>query len=454
MTDITAPPLDASAEAPVIRQRYPGDFFLNFSRDSIGFLARAVKDHGDIACFQVGPYRAYVINHPDLIQDFFAQPQNFHKEPALQITKTILGNGLLVSEDEYHKRQRRLIQPAFHRQRIASYAAIMVEKAGAAAGRWREGGTVDINQEMMHLALSIVGQSLFGVQLEGEAEAIDRALNTAMSVFKDWMYRPFPTFWPKFPFPKTLRVRAARRVLDRTVYRMIAEHRQKGVDTGDLLSMMLSAEDAEGGGRMTDEQVRDEAMTLLLAGHETVGNALTYTWYLLSQNPAVEERLHAELDAVLGEKEPGLEDVPKLAYTERVFAESMRLLPPAWALGYQALRDTRLGNYPIPKGAVVNAVQYLMHRDPRYWKDPETFDPDRFLPEEKAKRPRFTYFPFGGGMRQCIGESFAWMEGVLVLSVLARRWAPRLVPGYKLELFPSITLRPKNGMPMVLEARN
>ncbi|HJT23750.1 MAG TPA: cytochrome P450, partial [bacterium] len=415
---------------------------------------RAARAHGDACCFQVGPWRSYLFNHPDLIQEFFSQLQNFQKEPALRITKTVLGEGLLTSEGELHKRQRRLIQPAFHRQRIASYAAIMVEKALSTASSWEEGRTLDVNEEMMHLALSIVGQSLFGTQLEGEAESIDRALGTALKVFKDWMYRPFPTFWGKFPFPKTLKVRKARRELDKTVFAMVARHRQRGTDNGDLLSMMLFAEDAEGGGgRMSDTQVRDEAMTLLLAGHETVGNALTYCWYLLAQNPEAEAKLHAELDAVLGDRPPALEDYPRLAYTEQVFAESMRILPPAWAVGYQALKDTKIGGYDVPKGAVVNVAQYLMHHDPRYWPDPEKFEPERFTPEAKVSRPRFAYFPFGGGTRQCIGESFAWMEGVLVLATLARQWRPRPVEGFKLEFFPSITLRPKHGLPMVMLRR-
>jgi cytochrome P450 len=440
----------ALVDPPIIRARYPFEFFIEFSRDPLGLLARSAKKHGDICCFQVGPFRAYLLNHPDLIQEVLSvQPQNFHKEPALQITKTILGEGLLTSEGDYHKNQRRLIQPAFHRQRVASYAEIMVEKALGLSRDWKDDQRLDINEEMMHIALAIVGKALCGVNLEDEAEDIDLALGTAMRVFKDWMYRPFPTFWPKFPFPKTLKVRKARRQLDRTVFRIIHEHRERGTDNGDLLSMMLFAE----GGGMTDAQVRDEAMTLLLAGHETVGNALTWTWYLLSQNPGAEEKLHEELDRVLGGRAPRMEDIPQLRYTEMVFSESMRLLPPAWALGYQAICATKIGGYDIPKGSIVNMVQYLMHRDPRYWEDPEKFIPERFTPEAKAARPRFAYFPFGGGPRQCIGEPFAWMEGVLVLAALAQRWAPRPVEGFKLELFPSITMRPKRGIPVILKER-
>ncbi len=445
----------ALVDPPIIRARYPFEFFFQFSNDALGFLARAARTHGDICCFKVGPWRAYLLNHPDLIQEVLSvQPQNFQKEPALQITRTILGEGLLTSEGNLHKRQRRLIQPAFHRQRVASYAEIMVEKAQGLTREWKDGQTLDINEEMMHIALAIVGKALCGVNLEEEAAEIDQALGTAMRAFKDWMYRPFPTFWPKLPLPKTLKVRKARRQLDQTVFRIIEQHRQRGTDNGDLLSMMLfSEESSEGGTRMTDAQVRDEAMTLLLAGHETVGNALTWTWYLLSQNPQAEAKLHEELGRVLGGRASRMEDIPQLRYTEMVFSESMRLLPPAWALGYQAIRATKIGGYDIPKGSVVNMVQYLMHRDPRYWEDPEKFNPERFTPEAKAARPRFTYFPFGGGPRQCIGEPFAWMEGVLVLATLAQRWVPRPVPGYKLELFPSITLRPRNGMPMVLKER-
>ena len=442
------------ADPPVIKARYPFEFFFEFARDPIGLLTRTAEKNGDICYFKFGPWRAYLLNHPDLIQEVLSgQPQNFHKEPALQITKSILGEGLLNSEEELHKRQRRLIQPAFHRQRVATYGEIMVEKALGISRDWKDGQTLDMNEQMMHTALAIVGKALFGVNLEDEAADIDQALGRAMRVFKDWMYRPFPSLWQKFPFPKTLRVRRARRKLDKTVFKMIAEHRQRGTDNGDLLSMMLFGEDREGGAPMGDAQVRDEAMTILLAGHETVGNALTWTWYLLSQNPEAEKKLHEELDRVLGGRPPHLNDIANLRYTEMVFAESMRLLPPAWALGYIAIRDTKIGGYDVPKGSVVNMIQYVMHRDRRYWEDPEKFIPERFTPEAKAARPRFAYFPFGGGPRQCIGEPFAWMEGVLVLASLARRWAARPAAGYKLELFPSITLRPKRGLAMVLRER-
>ena len=442
-------------EPPIINAPHPLYFMKEMSEDALGFLSRAAKTHGDIVCFKLGPFRAYLLNHPDLIQEVLAgQPQNFHKEVALKVTRTMLGDGLLTSEGEHHKRQRRLIQPAFHRQRIASYASIMVEKALAYSGQWKDGMTLDLNEEMMHIALSIVGKSLFGTDLEQSAQEIDRALGEALTVFKDWIYRPFPTLWQWLPLPKTLRVRRARRILDRTVFRLIAEHRKSGVDSGDLLSMMLEAVDTEGGGGgMTDEQVRDEAATLLLAGHETVGNALTWTFYLLGQNLEAEQKLHEELDSVLSGRPPRYEDYPNLRYTEKVFSESMRLLPPAWALGYQPIMDVKIGGYDIPKNSIVNMSQYIMHRDPRYWGDPEKFDPERFTPEAKASRPRFAYFPFGGGPRQCIGESFAWMEGVLVLATLAQRWQARLVPGHRVELFPSITLRPRYGMKMTLEER-
>ncbi len=444
-----------TAHPPGPRNRYPGQILLAMMNDTLNFFQQTARDYGDIASFKPAGFRIYLLNHPDLIQQVLSvQSQNFIKDQGLRMTKRLLGEGLLTSEGDLHKRQRRLVQPAFHRQRVASYGATMVEKSVEAAQKWRDGETLDINQEMMRLALMIVGKTLFGVDLESKSHEVGEALDAALGVFKQRLMLPFSPYYQYLPLPSSFRLRKACQTLHRLVTDMINEHRRGGRDTGDLMSMLLMSEDSEGGGTMGDAQVRDEAVTLLLAGHETTANALTYCWYLLSQNPEAEAKLHAELDAALGNRPPSMEDLPKLPYTEMVFSEALRLLPPAWALGYEAVVDAEVGGYVLPKRSIVLMSQYVMHRDPRYWKDPDQFIPERFTPEEKAKRPRFAYFPFGGGPRQCIGEPFAWMEGVLVLATLARHWAPRLVPGYKLELFPSITMRPKNGMPMVLHHRN
>jgi cytochrome P450 len=445
--------LDRPLFPPGPKARYPGQLLFAMSKDIIGFLKKTAADYGDISTFTIGLQRMYMLNHPDHIQQVLAvQPQKVMKDRALQMAKTILGEGLLTSEGELHKRQRRLVQPAFHRQRVASYAAVMVEKAVAAGQKWKDGETRDVNKDMMDLALLIVGKTLFGADLESYAQEIADALNTTLEVFQKRMMFPTP-LWQKLPLPSTFRMNRARRNVDRLIGQMIAEHRKGGKDTGDLLSMLLMSEDSDGSGHMSDLQVRDEAATLLLAGHETTANALTYTWYLLSQNPEAEAKLHAELDNVLKGRPPVFEDIPNLPYTEKVFSESMRLLPPAWALGYESTAEVEVGDYVIPKGSVIFMSQYVMHHHPRYWDKPDQFIPERFTPEAKSSRPRFAYFPFGGGPRQCIGEPFAWMEGVLALATLAQDWAPKLVPGYKLELFPSITMRPKNGMPMTLHKR-
>ena len=265
---------------------------------------------------------------------------------------------------------------------------------------------------------------------------------------------PFAALLSMLPLKSNRRFEQAKQKLDDLIYRIINERRASGEDRGDLLSMLLIAQDDEGGsGGMSDEQVRDEAMTIFLAGHETTANALTWTWYLLSQHPDIEAKLHAEIETVLQGRLPTFEDIPKLRYTEMVFAESMRLYPPAWTIGRNALEDVEIGGYKIPTGALVLTSQFIVHRDERWFPEPEKFDPERWTPEAKEKRPKFSYFPFGGGTRICIGEAFAWMEGALLIATLAQKWRMKLAPENKIELQPLITLRPKNGMKMIMEKR-
>ena len=305
------------------------------------------------------------------------------------------------------------------------------------------------------MTLGIVGKALFNFETDEQAQAISRAMSVCLNIFKSRMFFPWPRLLEWLPLPRTFQLRSSRKLLNETIDRMIAERRKTGEDRKDLLSMLLRAQDPEGDGKgMTDRQVRDEAMTLFLAGHETTANALTWTWYLLAQNPEVERKLQAEVDKVLGDKLPTLEDLPRLNYVERVFAEALRLYPPGWILDYQAVETFELNGTSIPKGALLVMSQYVIHRDPRYYPDPERFDPDRWTPEAKAARPRFSFFPFGGGPRGCIGEPFAWMEAVFTISILARQWQARLVPGYRVEIQPTVTLRPKNGVKAVLVKRN
>lgn len=379
----------------------------------------------------------------------------FVKGRALQRAKRLLGEGLLTSEGEFHRRQKRLALPAFHKQRIATYGRVMTDYGERIISEWREGETLDMSEEMMRLTLAIVGKTLFDADVERDAKEVGEALSTIMSLF-DAMLLPFSEYLEKLPLPQTRRFEKARDKLDAIIYKIIEERRSSGLDRGDLLSMLLLAqEDEEGKGheQMTDEQVRDEVMTLFLAGHETTANALTWTWYLLSQNPEAEKSFHSEVDEVLGERLPTVDDVARLKYTEMVLAESMRLYPPAWALGRLAVKDFQLDGYTIPAGSLILLSQFVMHRDERFFKDAEHFLPERWAEDEGEARPQYSYFPFGGGPRRCIGESFAWMEGVLLLATIARKWRMRLVPNHRVELQPVITLRPKHGMRMVVERR-
>jgi cytochrome P450 len=395
-----------------------------------------------------------LINHPDYIKEVLVtNNQNFIKGLALQRAKRLLGEGLLTSEGEFHRRQKRLAQPAFHRQRIASYSTVMTDYAAAASARWHDGETLDIAEEMMRLTLAIVGKTLFDADVESQAEEVGEAMSVVMDLFNT-LTVPFFELLEKLPLPQMQRFKKARARLDRIIYRLIEERRRRGEDRGDLLSMLLLAQDEEGqSGGMSDVQVRDEALTIFLAGHETTANALTWTWYLLSENPAAEAKLHEELQEVLGSRIPTVDDFPSLRYTEMVMAESMRLFPPAWAIGRLAVDDCEIGGYQVPARSLVLMSQYIMHRDARYFPQPERFDPERWTPGARESRPQFSYFPFGGGPRRCIGEGFAWLEGVLLLATLAQHWQMRLVPNHPVGLRPVITLRPRHGMRMIITRR-
>lgn len=442
---------------PGPKPRIPGANLLAFRRDPLGFLTKIARDYGDIAHFKLGAQDLFLFNHPDYVKDVLVtQAHKFHKGRGLEKARRLLGQGLLTSEDEFHLRQRRLAQPAFHRQRLASYARAMTEHALRLRERWQQvsGSARDIHQEMMRLTLAIAGKTLFDADVEGEAKEIGEAITAALVNLSNLFLLPFSDLLEKLPLPGRLRVKKARERLDSTIYRIIQARRAGGEDRGDLLSMLLEAQDPEGdGGRMSDQQLRDECMTLFLAGHETTAVALTWTWYLLSQHPACEARLHAELDAVLRGRPPAAEDFSQLRYTEMVLAESMRLYPPAWVIGRRAVEPYAIEKYTVRPGDIVLVSPYVLHHDPRYYPDPSLFDPERWTPEARAARPKFAYFPFGAGPRQCMGEGFAWMEGLLVMATLAQQWRLRLVPGHSVEAQPLITLRPRHGMRMTLEQR-
>jgi cytochrome P450 len=427
-----------------------------FRSDPLRFLTRAAREYGDLVYFRVMSQHMYLVNHPDYLREILVANQgNFIKSRALQRAKVLFGEGLLTSEGQHHLRQRRLVQPAFHRERLARYASAMSDCSVRWRERWQAGSTLDVSTEMPDLTLSIVARTLFSADVQSEASEIGEAMTTVLQMFR-LLLMPFSEYIDNLPLPHIRRFQKARARLDATIYGLIRERRKSGKDTGDLLSMLLLAQDEEKsgeGGQMTDEQVRDEALTLFLAGHETTAVALTWTWYLLSQHPEVECRLHAEIDNVLAGRAPELADVPQLRYTEMILAEALRLYPPAWAIGRMATGAFELGGVQIPAKSICILSPYLTHRDARWFPVPEKFDPERWTPEARDSRPKFSYFPFGGGARVCIGERFAWMEGVIVLAAIAQRWRFRLAPGQRVEPLPLITLRVKGGVRMIIEAR-
>jgi cytochrome P450 len=439
---------------PGPKSKLPGGQMLAFRRDGIGLLTRLTKQYGDVVTYKLGPERVTFLNHPDYIRDVLITHQrNFTKSRALQWAKFILGEGLLTSEGEAHVRQRRLAQPAFQRQRIPTYGAVMATYAQRLQQHWQDGETRDIDQEMSRLTLAIASKTLFDADVEEDAGDIGAALTTIIQLFPRFML-PFSNLLGKLPLPSNRQAAQARKLLDTVIYRIIQERRVSGVDRGDLLSMLLAARDEDGdGGGMSDQQLRDEAMTIFLAGHETTAMLLTWTWYVLSQHPVVEAQLHTELDTVLAGRLPTLEDIPRLSYTRMVLAEAMRLYPPAWIIGRRAIESYAVGGYVIPAQSIVVLSPYITQHDARFFPAPEVFDPQRWTPEAEATRPKFAYFPFGGGARQCIGEGFAWMEGMVALATLAQQWRMRLVSGHSVVLKPLLTLRPKHGMRMRLEQR-
>jgi cytochrome P450 len=418
-------------------------------RDPLKLFTGFARTYGDIVHFRMGAEQVFFINHPQHVRDVLVTHQrNFTKSRGLERAKKLLGEGLLTSEGAAHLRQRRLLQPAFHRDRIAAHAAVMVEHGEQMRARWHDGQTLDIAKEMMRVTLSIVGKTLFDSDVESKADEIGVAVSEVLETF--WFsLLPLQGLIDRLPIPALRRGRASRARLDALIYALIAERRQTGRDHGDLLSTLVAAQDTEEGtGGLTDLQVRDEAMTLMLAGHETTANALTWTWYLLSQSPDVESRLHDEIDRVLEGRLPTVADIARLTMVEQVVAESMRLYPPAWVVGRRAIADFTIGEYAVPARAMVFMSPYVLQRDARFFPEPERFAPDRWTPAFKAALPKFAYFPFGGGARQCIGEHFAWMELVLLVATAAQQWQFRLAPNHRVVPQPLITLRSRYGMKM------
>lgn len=442
---------------PGLKSNLPFYLLRSFFRpgNPILLFEHLVATFGHVSHYRLASSHIIFVNDPELIRNILIlQPQNFIKERTQRRMKILLGEGLITSDGETHKRQRRIAAPAFHRQRIQAYASLMVERAMEMRDSWQPGGEIDVAAEMMHLALQIVARTLFNSDVTRDVRLINDEVNAIMHLYNFLIALPRAEVLLHLPIPGLMRFKRARKRLDKVVYQMIQEHRAAGVDSGDLLSMLLASRDEEDDhSGMTDEQLRDEVLTIFLAGYETVANALAWTWLLLAQNPEAETKLHAETDTVLGGRLPTLQDLPQLRYAEMVLAESMRLYPPAWAMGRQATCDVEVGPYKLPADTYFLFSQYIIQRSEEYFPDPLRFDPERFTPERKASRPRFAYFPFGGGSRQCIGESFAWMEAILSLVTIAQRWRLRLLPDQRIEVQPKITLRPKYGIRMMPELR-
>ncbi|MBW7882279.1 MAG: cytochrome P450 [Caldilineaceae bacterium] len=454
MSISTLPAAKIADDPACVKQVKPWWFLFRVNQDPLAVLEQLALEHGDIAQVKIGPRHLVLLSHPDFVHDLLVtNGRDFVKGPALQRARRLLGNGLLTSEGETHLRDRRMVQPAFHRERVAVYAETMVTEAERMASQWTDGATLDMAKEMMRLTLVVAGKTLFDASVEDDAQAVGEAMDELMHLF-NVINNPLSEWLLRLPLSPANRLRAADSRLRTIVQRMIAE-RRAGVPGDDLLSMLLMARDVEGDGRaLSDAQILDEVLTLFLAGHETTANALTWSWYLLSQNPAAAARLHQEVDEVLKGRLPTVEDVPALSFTRAVFNEALRLYPPAWVIGREAVSEVKIGGVTIPAGASVLASPWIIHRDPRFYRQPEQFNPERWQPELAADRHKLAFFPFGSGSRKCIGESFAWMEGVLVLATLAQRWRLRLDPNQRIALQPSVTLRPRYGMQMTVASRS
>ena len=427
-------------------------------RDPLAMLEDGWRECGDVLQYRFGPIWPYLVVHPDHVRHVLQERHTNYVKPPItnNMFRRALGDGLMTNEGDAWLRQRRLMQPVFLRQRLVGLGTMMIEAVGALVERWRapaeRGDPIEVLGEMSRLTLAIAGRTLLNAEVGRDAEVIARSVNETI----DYVKRNLESYikWPPWaPLPGNRRYLAARRALDTIIYRLIDERRRDGEDAGDLLSMLLAARDEVTGRGMSKQQLRDEMVTLLIAGHESSADVLAWAWYLLDRHPDVAERLRAELDAELGGRAPSLDDLPRLRYTTMVLQETMRLYPPAWLLTRMSLGDDEIGGYPIRRRSVVILSPYLTHRHPDFWEDPERFDPERFRPERAEKRPRFAYFPFIGGPRQCIGNTFAMMEMQIVLATVAQAYRLELVPDHPVVPLPTVTLRPRHGLRMYVRPR-
>ena len=427
---------------------------LSFARDPLAFLTGVADQYGDIANFRLGGLDVFFVRHPDYVREvLIAQRASFTMTSLRAKINAVVGEGLFTSRGQLHARQQRLMLPVFRKSRIEAYAEQMAELSRRARDRWRSDATVDISDEMMKLTMLIAAQALFEQDIGSDTREVSRNIDTVLEFFTR-LSSPFLKLSLALPLPSSLRFKKAVRDLDTVIYRMIERRRGAAAAGKDLLSLLMQAKDDETNVHMTEKQLRDEVLTLLIAGHETTANVLAWIFYLLAQNPDAERRMHEEAKAVLGQRTAfGAADLDRLAYTRRVVQEGLRLYPPGWFIGRQAQTDVRIGGYTVPKGSVVIMSQYVTHRDARFFDEPERFKPERWEGGLEDRLPRGAYFPFSAGDRHCIGEGFAWQEALLILATLIERWQFELVPGQTIRPRPSVTLRPDGPINMVVRSR-
>jgi cytochrome P450 len=434
----------------IIAQMFPK----RFPFDPLDFNMTLARQFGDVGYYKVGPLRVYQLNHPDLARQILVeQPEKFLKARLIKRAfRPFAGNGLLTSDGALWRQQRKLMQPAFHHKRLAAYGDVMVDHSLSMVETWRSGEVREIGSEMTKLTLGIVVKTLFGAEVSSDADGIG-PLMTAVLEASNQRINSAVQIPAWVPTPRNLRERRSLGRLDAILQDMIRTRRASSVEGDDLLAVLVSAVDDDDGTRMSDQQLRDEMMTLFLAGHETTANALTWTWYLLATHPDVENRLLAETERVLGGRTPAMADLPELPYSDMVVREAMRLFPPAPGFAREPIEDVNIGGYVVPKGSLVSVSTYALHRDARFFRDPEVFDPDRFAPGWEERIPRYAYLPFGGGPRVCIGNGFAMMEARLILTTVAQRYRLRLEPNQQIVPAQLVTVRPKHGIRMRIERR-
>ena len=433
---------------------------LRYMFNPMGLMWDAAR-YGDLVTLSVKPALVYLVNHPDLIRDVIVtQHRKVDRGPNTEVMKLLAGNGLITATGSDHLQRRRLIQPSLHRNRIEPFAHTMQSYAQADLDQWRDGQRIDLGRELSTLTLRIVVKTLFGIELADEVRRIGAAFALGNRYITTRANQPprIRKLFHRLPLPSSLRFKRRRADLDRIIYGLIASRRESGATGDDLLSLLMEArfaeaDDDEMGAALTDEQVRDETVTMFAAGHETTAVTLIWTWYLLATHPEYQARFHAELDEAVGDRPVTLDDLPRLSFLDQALSESLRLYPPIWFWGRMVFEPFELGGYRLPAGAFLLAPQLIAQRDARWFEEPNEFHPERWTPEFRAQLPQFAYYPFGGGPRRCIGEGFAMMEAKLIMATVGQRWRMRHDPRHKADILPLISLRPKGGMPMYLERR-